>query len=62
LAFPTALALLPVELIQEPSWGVVLSDFWAGAIADASVLRVTLEGIVGFNCVVGEAGWSPSVL
>jgi len=35
-------ALSPVALIQEPSWGEVLSDLWTGARGSAGVLLLTL--------------------
>src|SRR5438067_733894 len=36
----------PGELIQEPSWGAVLSAFSAAVIAGVGDLRQTLEGLV----------------
>ena len=36
-----------VELIQESSWDVVLSDLWTGAREPAGILFLALEGLQG---------------
>jgi hypothetical protein len=49
----------PGELIQEPSWGGVLSAFGAAATASVGDLRLTLVGHVQESRGTGEAGIGP---
>jgi hypothetical protein len=52
----------PGELIQEPSWGGVLSAFGAAATAGVGDLRLTLVGLVQKSRGSGGTGNGPFIL